>query len=182
MTKILSSISCIFLMRLTSEFPAQVPKCVSLPVLSQFGFSLFIPFLLPRLELFSSYHSAVYVFLNFFNWFIHFFFKDLQYIHKAYCQVIDCALGIFHFSASMLLFFWALMETYCPCYQLCFYTGILASRFAMIVNLGIDIWFCLCRLGVSLVGFYFPLWFLKECVAWVFPSRECFWDPASWGH
>lgn len=50
-------------------------------------------------------------------------------------------------------------------FWLCFKTSIYASGFGKIIVLGVDIWFCLCLIGIFFLGFCFYSGFQKSEVA-----------------
>lgn len=81
--------SCIQLVRLASEIPVQLPK-FSLPDFSQFGLSLLTVLLLSATEMFYLFPSNfACTFVDFFEGFINFCFKDLYHIHKGCSKVFS---------------------------------------------------------------------------------------------
>jgi hypothetical protein len=88
-------------------------------------FSLLILFPLSGLELFYSFFSTVCLFIDFFNEFINFLFKDFYHIYKANLRSFSCPSVMLKYSDPIVVGCWGLLEAYFSgCYWLCFYTDI----------------------------------------------------------
>ena len=81
------SISRILLVKIISVVSVWIPK-ILFPGFPQFGFFFFILFLFSGLQCFHSFSSTDYLcFTDFFKGFIHFLFRCLYCIPKAYFKV-----------------------------------------------------------------------------------------------
>jgi hypothetical protein len=110
------------------------------------------------------------VFAGFIKGFILILFKVLDHFIIAILTSLSCASAVLHFSEPTGVRLLALLETYCPG---CYGVFMLASGLGTIeVILGVDVWSCLCWMGVLFLGFSYVLWILGKCYSCGLPDRD----------